>query len=110
MPAIIRQTSLAAGVSNPNLLSGSVFEFARRNVLLVMGVTATVTGSFITINAGADVVLEESPPFVLATPPVIPDHMQFAAVAQTGDRIVIAARNPTAGAIVFNSLVQITNT
>lgn len=109
MPAILRNTSVAAGVTNPNLLSGSVFEFARQNILMVMGVTVDVTGGFITINSGADVVLEESPPPITTRQPVIPDDMYFSAVAQTGDRIVIAARNPTAGAILFRALVQITN-
>lgn len=111
MPAIQRETSVAAGDSNPNLLAGSVFEFARRNALLVMSCLAAATGTFITINAGSDVVLEESPPFVLAGAGVfgvIPDHFYYNAVAQQGDRIVIAARNPTAGGIVHKTIVQIT--
>ena len=112
MPAIQRETSVGAGVSNPNLLTGSVFEFARQNALLVMAVNAAAVGTFITINIGADVVLEESPPFVSAAAqvyPLIPDHFYYSAVAQQGDRLVIACRNPTGGAVLHRTIVQITN-
>lgn len=109
MPAIQRETSVGAGLSDANVLSGSVFEFARQNVLLAMAITAAATGTFATINAGADVVLEESPPVVKTTFPVIPDDFYYAAVAQSGDRIVISVRNPTAGAIIHRTVVQITN-
>lgn len=111
MPAIQRETAVLTATTNPNLLAGSVFEFARRNALLVASCLATATGAFITINAGSDVVLEESPPFVLAGAGVygvIPDHFYYNAVAQQGDRIVIAARNPTGGTITFKTIVQIT--
>lgn len=109
MPVIQREVSLAAGASNPNLLNGSVFEFARGNVLMSVGCTAAATGTFITINSGSDIVLEESPPIVRAAFPIIPDDMYYVDVASLGDRIVIAARNPTAGAIIHRPLVQITN-
>lgn len=109
MPAIQREVSVGAGLSVANLLAGSVFEFARGNVLIVAGVTAAATGTFVTINAGADVVLEESPPFVATVFPIIPDQMYYSAVAQVGDRLVISARNPTGGAVIHRPVVQITN-
>lgn len=109
MPVIQRETSVGAGLTVANLLAGSVFEFARQNVLIVVGVTAAATGSFITINSGSDVVAEESPPIVKTVFPVIPDDMYYSDVATVGDRIVIAARNPTGGAIIHRALVQITN-
>lgn len=109
MPAIQREVSVAAGATNANLLAGSVFEFARANVLIVAGVTAAATGTFCTINSGSDVVLEESPPIVKTVFPVIPDDMYYTDVATVGDRIVIAARNPTGGAVIHRALVQITN-
>lgn len=111
MPTIQRAVSVAAGATDPNLLTGSVFEFARGNVLLIAGVTASVTGTFVTINSGSDVVLEESPPFVAANDwPIIPDQMYYSDAAAIGDRIVIAARNPTGGAVIHRPLVQIINT
>lgn len=109
MPVIQREVSVGIGVTDPNLLNGSVFEFARGNVLMSIGVTAAAAGSFVVINSGSDVVLEESPPPVLTRFPIIPDEMYYTDVATQGDRIVIAARNPTAGAIIHRALVQVTN-
>lgn len=109
MPVVQREVSVGVGLTVSNLLSGSVFEFARGNVLISAGVTAAATGSFVTINSGSDVVLEESPPPVLTRFPIIPDEMYYTDVATMGDRIIIAARNPTGGAIIHRALVQITN-
>ena len=109
MPVIQRETSVGAGLTDANLLAGSVFEFARSNILIIAGCTAAATGTFITINSGSDVVLEESPPIVSTVFPVIPDDMFYSDVATVGDRIVLSARNPTGGAVIHRALVQITN-
>lgn len=107
MSVIMGQTSLAAGINSNNLLNGSAFEIARNKQLVSIGVTASVTGAFIGITVGSDLVLEDTPPFVSAAYPIIPDEMYYNDVANPGDRIVIRARNPTAGAVVFNYVVQI---
>jgi hypothetical protein len=109
MPVIAREVSIAAGAANPNLLSGSSFEFMRQNVYLSIGVTAAATGTFVSIFSGSDLILEESAPPVLTRYPVIPDEMYFNDVATLADRLVIAGRNPTGGAVVHRALVQITN-
>jgi hypothetical protein len=107
MSVIQNQVSIAAAGSNNNLLSGSAFEFARTRQLVSIGVTASVTGGFIGITVGSDLVLEDTPPYVSAAYPIIPDQMFYNDVAQPGDRLVIRARNPSGGAIVFNYIVQI---
>lgn len=112
MSVIMNQVSLGAGASSANLIAGSAFEFARTQELVSIGVAATVTGTFIGITVGADLVLEDTPPAVIAAAtnggyPVIPDEMYYNDVAQPGDRIVIRARNPTAGAIILSWVVQI---
>ncbi len=109
MPVIPREVSVGAGVTDPNLLTGSTFEFMRGNVFLSIGVTAAATGTFVQILSGSDIVSEEFPPPVLARYPVIPDEMYFNDVATVVDRLVISARNPTAGAIIHRVIVQITN-
>ena len=109
MPVIMREVSVAAGASNPNLLTGSTFEFMRGNVYLSIGITAAATGTFITIISGSDIVLEESAPNVLTRYPVIPDEMYFNDVATLADRLVISARNPTGGAVIHRLIVQVTN-
>lgn len=109
MPVIMREVSVGIGATDPNLLAGSTFEFMRGNVYLSIGVTAAATGSFVTIISGSDIIVEESAPNVLTRYPVIPDEMYFNDVATLADRLVIAVRNPTAGAIIHRALVQITN-
>lgn len=109
MPVIQKEISVGAGATVENALSGSAFEFARSNQLVAIGVTAAATGTFVTIQSGADIVLEESPTVVKTTYPVIPDEMYYNDVAVQGDRLVVRLRNPTAGAITMRVLVQTTN-
>lgn len=108
MPAIQVQTSLAAGASNPNLFTGSAFEFARTRTLVSLGVTASADGTFVTINSGGDVVLEESPPYVATLFPIVPDQMFYNDVMEVGDRLRVSARNPTGGAIILRSIALMT--
>lgn len=108
MPVIMRETSVAAGATNDNLVSGSSYEFARSRQIVSIGVVQSATGGFITINSGSDVVLERSPPPIKTTYPIIPDEMFFTDVMEQGDRLVITASNPTGGALTFRAVVQIT--
>lgn len=108
MPVIQREVSVAAGAVNENLLVGSAFEFARQNSLVSMGVVQSATGGFVTIQSGADIVAEEFSPEIKTSYPVIPDEMYYSDVAAAGDRLVVRARNPTAGALVFRVIAQVT--
>lgn len=107
MPVITATTSLAASGSTPNIFAGSAFEFARAPSLVNIGLTASATGTFATIQNGSDIVAEEFAPYVSANYPIIPDQMYFADVSNTGDRLVVRWRNPTAGAITVNAVAQI---
>jgi len=104
MPAIQVEVSVAAGATNFNIFSGSAFEFARNRSLLSLGITAAATGTFITINSGSDVVLEESPPYVSTVFPVVPDQMFYNDVMEQGDRLRVQARNPTGGAVIHRGI------
>lgn len=108
MPSIQKETSVGAGASNDNLLSGSAFEYARSNCIVSIGCVASATGTFITIQSGPDVVLEESPPKVSTVMPVIPDDFFYNFAATAGDRLVIRCRNPTGGAITMRAVANIT--
>lgn len=107
MPVIMREVSVAAGGTNENLLSGSAFEFLRGNSLVSIGVTAAATGTFATIQSGADIVAEEFAPPVLTRYPIIPDEMYFSDVGVGGDRLVVRVRNPTAGAVIHRVACQV---
>jgi len=110
MPTIQKETVVAAGAVNDNLLSGSAFEYMRGNGVVSAAVLATATGCFITIQSGPDVVLEESPPFVLAGAGVfgiVPDHFYYNWAAAAGDRLLIRFRNPTGGSVTAKTIANI---
>jgi len=109
MPAVIqRETSIAAGAVNDNLVSGSAFEYARQPSIVSIACVASATGGFVTIQAGPTIVLEESPPTVKTSMPTVPDDFLYVAAMAPGDRLVIRARNPTGGALTFRLVAQIT--
>lgn len=108
MPAIQVEVSVAAGTSNTNIFAGSAFEYSRGRQLLSLGVNAAATGSFITIQSGADVVLEESPPYVSTLFPIVPDQMFYNDVMEMFDRLRVQVRNPTAGAIIHRAIALLT--
>jgi hypothetical protein len=107
MPAIQVETSIGAGASNSNLFAGSAFEFARTRSLVSVGLTAAATGTFATINSGSDVILEESPPYVATVFPIVPDQMFYNDIMEAGDRLRVACRNPTGGAVIHRAIALI---
>lgn len=108
MPSIIREVSVPANSTNPNLLAGSTFEYARQRAVLSFGVTQAATGNFVTINVGSDVVVEEFAPPIATVYPVIPDQFYAQDVAEQGDRLIVQVRNSTGGALVSRAIVIIT--
>jgi len=106
MPMIMVESSIAAGASNNNLVSGSAFEFATRRQVVSLGVVQSATGMFCTLQAGADIIAEEFSLPILTTYPVVPDQMYFTDVMEAADRLVIRVRNPTSGALIARSVVQ----
>lgn len=107
MPVMQFKTSVGAASSNTNFLNGSNYEFARQRQVVSIGVTAAAVDTFITIQSGSDVLLEESPPYVLTNFPTIPDHMFYNDVMENGDRLKISCRNPTGAAVIHYGIVQV---
>lgn len=108
MPVIQKEVSVGAGLTVENALQGSAFEFLSRNSIVSIGVTAAITGTFVTIQSGANIILEESPSYVQTTFPRIPDEMVYNDVGRQGDRVVVRFRNPTGAAVIMRTVVQIT--
>lgn len=106
MPVIQIETAVAAGAVNTNLVAGSAFEFARGRQVVSMGWGQSVTGGFMVLQAGGDVIAEEFSPAILTRYPIIPDEMYYTDVMENGDRLVARYRNPTGGAITVRGMVQ----
>lgn len=106
MPQILRETVFAAAGSNPNVFTGSAFEYIRQNAVLSLSIVQSVAANFATLNVGSDVVAEEHPPFVLTTYGIIPDHFYYQDVAAAMDRLVMAVRATVA--VTFRSVALIT--
>lgn len=104
---IQKETSVGATAVNDNLFSGSAFEYVRQPGVVSIGVTAAATGSFITIQAGPTLILEESAPIVKTVMPVIPDDFLYQSAVVPGDRLVLRVRNPTGGAIIHRAVAQL---
>lgn len=125
MPVILNTVSVAAGAVNTNLIAGSAFEFARVQSVISIGIFASASGTFCTIQGGSDIIAEEFPVPVSGIAannpsgaamtttsqfPVVPDEMYFTDVLQPGDRLVLRMRNPTGGAVTAAFVVQISPT
>jgi hypothetical protein len=103
---IMKETSVAAGAVNDNLVAGSAFEIARQRQLVSLGIAQSATGGFATLQAGADIIAEEFSPPILTRYPIIPDEMYFTDLMEALDRLVARYRNPTAGALTARLVVQ----
>lgn len=108
MPVIQKEISVAANATVDNVISGSSFEFLRGNAVVSIGLAGSATGLVASIQSGSDIVLEEAPLLVKASMPTIPDDMYYNDVGVLGDRLVIRARNTTAGALTIRAIVQVT--
>lgn len=107
MPNIFNEQSIAAGASVPSTTTGNAYEFARARAVVSIGLTAAATGTFTQVQLGARNVATEFSPPVLTRYSVIPDEMYINDVVDVNDRILIPWRNPTGGAVVVRTVVQL---
>lgn len=107
MPVIQKEVSVAAGASNDNIFSGSVYEYARTRQVVNLGLVQAATGGFAQIQAGPETVAEEFSPAIKTAYPIIPDEMYYTFGMNQGDRLVARYRNPTGGAIIVRAVAQI---
>lgn len=107
---IVRSVSVAANSVDENIFSGSAYEFLPGNSFISMGVVQSVTGLFITIQSGGQVVAEEfEPPIELTAFPQTNEDFYFNAFGVGGDRLIMRVRNSTGGAIIVRGIAQITD-
>ena len=108
MPAIQAEVTVVANTTNANIVAGSAFEYSRGRQLLSLGVTAAATGTFTTIQSGADVILEESATYIATQFPIVPDQMFYNDIMEMFDRLRIQVRNTTGGNIVARAMALLT--
>jgi len=108
MPAIQVEVTVPLNGSVANIFVGSAFEYSRGRQLLSLGVTAAATGTFTTIQSGADIVLEESPTYIATQFPIVPDQMFYNDVMEPMDRLRVNMRNSTGANIIGRGLALLT--
>lgn len=108
MPTIQRTDLIATVSTNANIISGNQFEFLPYDANVAMGFTQSATGLLISVFAGSDLVASDIVPVIKATSPVNPDDFTVNFDAYEGSRLVISARNPTAGSLTLLSTIVIT--
>lgn len=52
--------------------------------------------------------LEESPPYVATVFPIVPDQMFYNDIMEPMDRLRVAVRNPTGGAVIHRAIALLT--
>lgn len=102
--------SIAAGATfNP--MDGSNFEIPNSNGVLKINHNATATGLVCTVAAQNKQIAQEAPVPAGGTSGVIPTDFTAPPIIEmvkSGERISIRYRNPTAGAIIVNGVVDFT--
>lgn len=106
---IVREQSIVANGVVDNLYAGSNFTFLSSPSIIVAGIVGSATGLVASLQLGARIVVEESPLMVLATMPIIPDHMYFSGIGLQTEQIIMRVRNTTAGALTVRSICQLTD-
>lgn len=111
MPEMRGTLSLATVTSNPNLLTGQIYEFMPYDALVEVGIVQSATGLIMSISCDTDVVVQDVGQTnipIKATPPVYPDDFMPGFACMAGSRLFLAVRNPTAGTLTGFYSVRIT--
>ena len=110
MPIIQKALSIAANANLANILAGEFFEFVPYNALVEVGFnqnTGAAGNILVDFISGSDVVAKDYTPLIKTTAPIYPDEFTLQDIAGMGERLVLAVRNTTAGAIVVMYTVRI---
>jgi hypothetical protein len=105
MGLIKNSVSIAAGATNNNILAGSAFEFVKEASQVSIGMLASATGLLAGVSSGSDILMEDGSLVdivrVANQGPIFPDDFILQDIAMPMDRLRIAVRNPTGGAITL---------
>lgn len=110
MPLYTNKQSVAANATVTNVLAGSQYEFLPFAALVEIGLAADASGVLTTVSSGSDILQEEGPVPVLAAGvfPKYPDEFHLSDEAAPGDRLKVAIRNTTGGAVNVITVIKLT--
>ena len=92
-------TTVAAGATSGNVLSGDVIEFPERPSRIRVFAAASAVGLLATIRAGSRTVMSESAVSQANRFPLDPDDRVVEDVANQAQRLQLEFRNPTGGSL-----------
>ena len=107
MPLMKSSGSIAANGTNTNVLNGSTFEFMKNHAQVSFAVLGSAAGLVSTVRSGSDTLMEESPVSPQNRFGIYPDDFDLVDVAEAGDRLIVAMRNTTAGALTYFVTVKV---
>lgn len=107
MPTMTDVTSVAANTRTGNLLAGKAFEFAPSAAIVNIYATASAVGLNMDVLIGGENVLNDEEISSANRFPRTNEDLIVRHGASPGDRIFIAARNTTGGALTSNLLVEV---
>lgn len=101
--------SVAANTKVDNILAGKLDEFVTRPSIVRVRACAAAAGMRASITGGGSVVVDDQEISQANRWPVLPDDIvvEFGLTGGPGDRLVVALRNTTVGAIVVNTVVEV---
>jgi len=107
MPIIQKSVSVGGTTTINNQLAGEFFEFLPYNALVEVGLNQSATGLLVDFISGTDIVAKDYVPLIKATSPIYPDEFTLQDIAAAGERLVLAIRNTTGGALTLLYTVRI---
>ena len=100
MPTMQDSVSVGANSVSANQLSGQIYEFVPPGAQITLSVTGSATGLRITFVCGGVTLINDQAINLQNRFPIIPDDVVHGG-AVPGGRMVLTARNTTAGALTF---------
>lgn len=99
MPTMQDSVSVAANAVSTNVLSGQLYEFVPTGTKVVLSCTGSATGLRATLIANIPVMNDQAISLQNRFP-IIPDDIIYTGMVRAC-RLVLTARNTTAGALTF---------
>jgi hypothetical protein len=99
MPLMQDSVSVAANAVSANVLAGQLYEFVNPGTLVTVSVTGSATGLRATFICGTPIINDQAINLQNRFP-LIPDDLLTTGPVP-GGRMVLTARNTTAGALTF---------